>query len=157
MLSDHAKSKGHANVIARLKQIANKKQRKIFVENELTEENKNNKYLEVIAGVIRTVYVINKLSLPFSDHAALVPLQKLNGLNMGTHHFERTSCVRMTIDISSNMHKTLISSLIDKQMSISIIIDDSTDVGNVHYKIVYFQTIEVTSPVIYFYYKSFIN
>lgn len=70
---------------------------------------------------------------------------------MGTHHFERTSCIRMTIDISSNMHETLINSLIDNQMPISIIIDDSTDVGNVHYKIVYFQTIEVANPVIYFY------
>lgn len=36
-------------------------------------------------------------------------------------------------------------------MPISIIVDDSTDAGNIHYKIVYFQTIEEVNPVIYFY------
>lgn len=150
-LSDHAKSKAHLNVISKLQESAAKKQRSSFLQDERTEETKNNKYLEVTARIIRTVYVINKLSLPFSDHTALVSLQKLNGINMGNHHFERTSCMRMTIDISSNMHETLINSLIDNQMPISIIIVDTTDVGNLHYKIVYFQTIEIANPVIYFY------
>lgn len=70
---------------------------------------------------------------------------------MGYHHYERSGCTKMTIDISNHMHDTLIDSLIEGEMPISIIVDDSTDAGNVHYKIVYFQTIEVVSPLIYFY------
>lgn len=55
------------------------------------------------------------------------------------------------LDISDNMHEMLIDSLIKSGMPISIIVDDITDVKNVHYKVVYFQTIEEVSPVIYFY------
>lgn len=69
-LSEHAKSKAHANVISKLQKIVAKKQRTSFLQDEQTEETKNNKYLEVTARIIRTVYVIDKLSLPFSDHKA---------------------------------------------------------------------------------------
>ncbi|XP_031639159.1 E3 SUMO-protein ligase KIAA1586-like, partial [Contarinia nasturtii] len=150
-LSEHAKSKAHANVISKLQQDAAKKQRTSFLQGEEAEETKDNNYLEVTARIIRTVFVINKLSLPFSDHAALISLQQLNGLSMGWHHFDRTACTKITADISAYMHDTLINSLIQNEMPISIIIDDSTDAGNVHFKIVYFQTIESDRPVIYFY------
>lgn len=150
-LSEHAKSKAHANVISKLQQNSARNQRKRFLQDEHSEETKDKNYLEITARVIRTVYVINKLSLPFSDHTALVTLQNLNGLDMGIHHFERTSCARITLDISSKMHETLIDSLIKNQMPISIIVDDTTDAGNIHYKIIYFQTVEVANPVIYFY------
>lgn len=128
-----------------------KKQRSNFVKDERSEETKNNNYLEVTARIIRTVFVINKLSLPFSDHASLISLQNLNGLNMGIHHYDRQSCTKMTVDISMQMHETLINNLIESKMPISIIVDDSTDAGNIHYKIIYFQTIEAVNPVIYFY------
>lgn len=150
-ISEHAKSVGHTNIISSLQAQSAKKQRNNFLMNEQKEENANDKYLEITSRMIRTVYVINKLSLPFSDHTALVMLQKLNGLNMGYHHYERTACTAMTIDISNAMHDTLIDSLIKSKMPISIIVDDTTDVKNVHFKIVYFQTIEVVNPVIYFY------
>lgn len=79
-------------------------------------------------------------------------LQKLNGLNMGFHHKDRTACATMAIDISDNMHDILIDNLIKSKMLISIIVDDTTDVKNVHFKVIYFQTIiEYNNPVIYFY------
>lgn len=137
-VSEHAKSKAHANVISELQSMASKKLRSNFLRDEQKEEKKDNKYLEVTARIIRTVYVVNKLSLPFSDHTALVTLQKLNGLNMGSHNFERSGCTKMTQDISNHMHDSLIDSLIESNMPISIFIDDSTDKGNIHYKIAYF-------------------
>lgn len=151
ILSLHPKSVTHLNIIENLQARVSKKQRRSVFDDEVIEENKNEKYLEITARMIRTVYVLNKLSLPFSDHSALVTLQKLNGLNMGFHHYERTGCTAMTVHISDHMHKTLVDNLIKSQMPISIIVDDTTDAGHIHYKIVYFQTIEDVNPVIYFY------
>lgn len=111
----------------------------------------NEDRLLITARMFRSIFVLNKLSLPFSDHAGLVSLQKLNGLDMGYHHYERTSCAKITVFISDTMHETLIDYLIKSQTPISVIVDDTTDVSNIHYKIVYFQTIEDVSPVIYFY------
>lgn len=101
--------------------------------------------------MIRSVFALNKLSLPFSDHKLLVQLQKINGVPLGLHHYERSACTEMTIEISKYMHEMLINSLIKNNMPISIIVDDTTDAGSIHYKIVYFQTMENTYPVIYFY------
>lgn len=150
-INDHAKSISHLNVIANLKENVSKKQRLSIFPIEQSEESANNKFLEITSRMTRTVYVVNKLSLPFSDHKSLVFLQKLNGLDMGHHHYGRTGCTDMTIHISKHMHDILIKNLIKSQMPISVIVDDSTDAGNIHYKIVYFQTIEDFNPVIYFY------
>lgn len=40
----------------------------------------------------------------------------------------------MTRHISKHIHDTLIDNLIESKMPISIIVDDTTDAGNVHYK-----------------------
>lgn len=77
-------------------------------------------------------------------------MQKLNGIDLGTHHYERSGWTSMTNHISEQMHEILIDTLIKAEMPISVI-DDSTDKGNVHFKIVHFQTIENDRPVIYFY------
>lgn len=150
-INDHAKSISHLNIIANLKEKAAKKQRTSIISYEQSEEAAKNNYLEVTSRMIRTVYIVNKLSLPFSDHKSLVLLQKMNGLHMGRHHYERTSCTLMTLHISKHMHDILIENLLKSEMPISLIVDDTTDVGNIHYKIVYFQTIEEVNPVIYFY------
>lgn len=85
-------SVSHTTIISNLQAKSAKKQRASFFRYEQTEEKANAKYLEITSRMIRTVYVVNKLSLPFSDHNALVTLQKLNGLEMGYHHYDRTAC-----------------------------------------------------------------
>lgn len=116
VINDLAKSISHTNIISNLQAKASKKQRSSYFQDEQAEEKKDNKFLEITARMIRSVYALNKLSLPFSDHQHLITLQKLNGLNMGYHHFERTSCARMTIDISNHMHITLIDNLITSNL-----------------------------------------
>lgn len=150
-IGNHAKSNIHTNIISRLQKLAAERQRTEIFQDEQNEEMMNNAKLLITSRIFRTVFVLNKLSLSHSDHAGLVTLQKLNGLDMGNHHYERTSCTRISVFISQVMHKTLIGYLIKNQMPISIIVDDSTGLLTVHYKIVYFQTIEDNSPVIYFY------
>lgn len=149
-LYEHAKSACHLNIISNLKENFAKKQRLSVFTDEQLEETKNT-HLKATIQMIRSVFVLNKLSLPFSDHKDLVKLQKLNGVELGIHHYERSGCTAMTIEISKYMNEILIENLVKSQMPISIIIDDTTDAGNNHFKIVYFQTIEETNPVIYFY------
>lgn len=144
-INDHAKSVIHLNIIANLKEnFKNLKKKQRLTAN-------SNDYLDVTSKMFRTVYVVNKFALPFSDHEKLVNLQKINGINLGFHHYERSGCTAITNHISEQMHEILINNLLKSKMPISIIIDDTTDAGNVHFKIVYFQTIENSNPVIYFY------
>lgn len=42
--------------------------------------------------------------MAYSDHAGLVTLQKLNGIDMGYHHYERTGCIKMFM--SEKMYET---------------------------------------------------
>lgn len=80
----------------------------------------NSEMLRATSNVIRTVYVINKLAVAFSSHSPIVTLQKLNGVKMGVHHYDRKGATRMTESISNNMHKTLIQSLIQNDAPISL-------------------------------------
>lgn len=57
----------------------------------------------------------------------------------------------MTLELSKQFHDILNENLIKNENPIFLIIDDTTDVGDNHYKIVYFQTIEDTHPAIYSY------
>lgn len=53
--------------------------------------------------------------------------------------------------INSDMHRVLISYLIQKQLPVSIIIDAATDASQKHNLVVLVQTLENYKPVIYFY------
>lgn len=151
LISGHGSSVAHLNIVSNLKAEAAKRQRTEIAQYEQSEEMNDDSRLLITARMFRSVYVLNKLSLPYSDHAGLVTLQKLNGLDMGYHHYEHTGCTKMSFFISDVMHDILIDYLIKNQMPISIIVDDTTDLSATHYKIVYFQTIEENRPVIYFY------
>lgn len=143
---EHVKSIAHLNIISNLKkQSISKKHR----SDHFPISNDDN--LLITSKMIRTVYVINKLRLPCSDHEKLVRLQKLNGMDLGFHHYERSGCVAMTLELSKYFHEISIDYLIENKNPISLIVDDTTDMSNNHFKIVYFQTIEDTNPVIYFY------
>lgn len=150
-ISNHAKSGVHSNIISRLKKEAAKKQRTEISQNEQTEETNDDDRLLITAKMFRSVFVLNKLSLTYSDHAGLVMLQKANGIDMGYHHYERSGCTKMSLFMSDVMHDTLIEYLMKNKRPISIIVDGTTDLSTIHYMIVYLQTIEDNMPVIYFY------
>lgn len=150
-ISSHASSSMHLNIVSFLKGESAKRQRTEISQHEQTEEMNDSARLLITARMFRSVFVLNKLSLPYFDHKGLVTLQKLNGLDMGYHHYEHTGCTKMSLFMSDDMHDILIEYLVENQMPISIIVDDTTDLSAVHYMIVYFQTIEENRPVIYFY------
>lgn len=61
-ISGHAKTISHTNIISNLQACVSKKQRSSFFGDGAIEEKKNDKYLEITARMIRSVYVLNKLS-----------------------------------------------------------------------------------------------
>lgn len=141
----------HKTVVEMLQKQAQEKLRTDFEKIRRKEASRDDHLLEITSRMMRTVYVINKLTISFSSHEGIVLLQKLNGLEMGHHHYERTSCTRMTELISHSMHEVMLEQILKRNSPISIIVDGTTDSSRVHYMIVYFQTIEERNPVIYFY------
>lgn len=107
--------------------------------------------LKITSQMIRTVYVEVKANLPMHSHRQIVLLQEAHGVQMGFHHFDKTSAQRMVSVISDTMHSTMITSIIKQNVPISIIIDGSTDVMSIPYLIIYFQTLEVNVPIVYYY------
>lgn len=107
-INDHAKSVIHLNIIANLKEnfiIARKKQR-------ITDLTPKTNYLDITSKMFRTVYIVNKFSFPFSDHEKVVNPQKINGIDLGYHHYDRKGCTDITNHISEQMHEILINNLI---------------------------------------------
>jgi len=101
--------------------------------------------------MIRTVYAEIKINLPFAAHSTVVELQKLNGVELGNHHFDRNSATRISENISQKMHQILLQHFKTKHYPMSIILDTSSDFANKNYMLVYFRSIEQNYPTIYFY------
>lgn len=106
---------------------------------------------EITDKFIRTVYTEVKLNIPFDSHKDLVTTQKKNGINLGVHHYERTSATRAVEVISDSMHDTLVNYIKSNNYPLSIISDTATDPSQKNYLIIYLRTIENDFPRTFFY------
>lgn len=122
-----------------------------FEEIQAVEDGKNKGFLKVTAAMFRTVYVEIKKNIPFDSHESIVHLQKLNGVDLGVHHFEKCGAISITESISSYMHKQLMNHIISTNSPLSIIIDGSTDSQENKFLIIYFQILEKNIPIVCFY------
>ena len=102
---------------------------------------------EITANMMRTVYAEIKLNAPLNDHEEFVILQKLNGLQLGSHHYERTSATRMMETISQKMHNILTEYIKQQKIPFSIVVDTATDGGNKNYFFFFLRALENYSPV----------
>ncbi len=150
-ISLHTSASVHKKAILSIKEVHTK-----FLKDcshELKEKvllQISNEHLPTIK-MIRTVYAEIKLNLPFSAHFSMVQLQKLNGVDLGKHHFEKTSATRITENISKKMHDSFLTHLKKRQFPMSIILDTSSDSANKNYLLIYIRTIEENYPITYFY------
>lgn len=151
MIREHSKNQGHLAIIQKLQEAKERKLDREFEAIQAEEASRDNHFLEATSRMFRTVYVAAKKNIPFMSHPDLVRLQQLNGLNLGNHHFERTSATRMVETISKGMHRNIINHMLSISSPVSIILDGSSDSNGQHYLIVYFQAIEDNTPVMYFY------
>lgn len=101
--------------------------------------------------MFRTVFLEIKANIPFYSHNKIVELQKMHGIEMGVHHYEKCGATNMLESMSSYMHRQFINHMLSENLPFSIIIDGSTDISESHYLIVYFQILERNVPSICFY------
>ena len=150
-ISTHEKSDCHQKIISMLQKRDSEVLPAQFDKAQHELESKDGHRLTVTMRMIRSVYAEAKVNLPFSAHEKIVELQERNGLDMGYHHYGRTAAVRIIELIGETMHESLVTHLTNKNHPLSIIIDSSTDSGQNHYLIVYFQALENEVPRVYFY------
>jgi hypothetical protein len=101
--------------------------------------------------MIRTVYASVLLNIPFYLHPDIVLLQRLNGAEMGSHHYDPSSATTITESISQRMHENLLKYLKRLKFPFTIIADSSTDATNKNFLLLYFRSIENEFPMTYFY------
>ena len=125
-MTSHSTSYLHRISVANVKEV--------YLKSLGTYLTRTNDGTDVLAhastiNIIRTVYEEVKLNIPLESHSELVVLQKMNGANMGVHHYERTSATRIVETISSKMHSKLLSHIKKENYPLSILLDTSTDAG----------------------------
>lgn len=67
-------------------------------------DHEENEFYTITAKMMRTVYAEVMCNLGLANHEKIVTLQELNGIDLGYHHYERTSARRMIETISHVMH-----------------------------------------------------
>lgn len=101
--------------------------------------------------MLRTVFTEIKINVPFHSHPEVVQLLRINGIDMGVHHYDKNAATRMTQSMSSYMHRQLLQHMLSKNLPFSIILDGSCDNTDNHYMIIYFQILENNVPSVVFY------
>ena len=132
-----------------------------FEQVQTIARETNRGRLKVASDMLRTVYAEVKVNVPFSSHPLIVKLQKLNCLNLGTHHHDNNAGKRMALFITEKMHTTLIRQIASRSSPLSLIVDTTTDYKGNHYLIRFLRAVEQDMdlesqivrerPVIYFY------
>jgi hypothetical protein len=79
--------------------------------------------------IFRTAYQIAKLSSPMTDLPALIGLQDAIGLEMGRILQSNHACTDICHLIASEMQKNLVKYIIENDLKVGFMIDESTTVG----------------------------
>ena len=92
---------------------------------------------DITTKVFRTAYYIAKKNRPFSDHEGLIHLQEINGIDMGSILHSRYSATNIISHITREMRNKLVRSMITRGKKFSVLIDESTSLGNKSTLVVY--------------------
>uniref|UniRef100_A0A3P9JP33 DUF4371 domain-containing protein n=1 Tax=Oryzias latipes TaxID=8090 RepID=A0A3P9JP33_ORYLA len=82
------------------------------------------------ARVFRTAYYVAKYNKPFTDFESLIDLQETNSINMGRVLHSKTVCVDIVDHVASQMKKEIMTKIIQNRSKITVLADESTNVGN---------------------------
>ncbi|MGI9555572.1 MAG: hypothetical protein ACR2M9_01810 [Cyanophyceae cyanobacterium] len=102
-LKSHATQKTHLLAEAEIKQTFAGEMDQCLMNWRQEAEAKASKKDLVTSRMVRSVYVETLNNVPLDTHAQIVQLQQLNGIDMGVHHYERTSATRMMDCIASEI------------------------------------------------------
>ena len=74
-------------------------------------------------------YFIAKCDRPYVDHPELLNLQKLNGINIGNVLYSNVICEDITDHIVCSMKNKIVSEIVQKNVPVSVLIDERTTLG----------------------------
>jgi hypothetical protein len=102
--------------------------------------------------LFRTAYYIAKQDRPYSDYEPLIQLQQLNGIDTGITLHSRYSGSLIIAHIANVMKSTICKQLVERNVKISVLIDESTTVSHLSVLCVYVKASVdgVTDPVFVF-------
>ena len=132
----------HSIILGKLRTSQSTQLTTEFEQVQMTARETNRGRLKVTSDMLRTVYPEVNVNVPFSSHPIIVKLQKLNDLNLGTHHHDINAAKRMALFISEKMHTTLIRQIPSGSSPLSLIVDTTTDYKGNHYLISFLRAIE---------------
>ncbi|MCP4485840.1 MAG: hypothetical protein GY820_00715 [Gammaproteobacteria bacterium] len=135
-IMEHSKSTIHLSAIQEMKESFKSNLETYITQFRQAEHEKVAALQSATERMIRTIYTEVQTNIPFDSHRFIVSLQKLNGIDMGVHHYERRSATRMVEAISRTMHTTLIEHITSTNDPLSLIVDCSTDASQKNYLIV---------------------
>jgi hypothetical protein len=139
---EHAKSKAHVKA-EEIKKSANDDVMKQLIVQQHSES------IDASCNVFRTAYYIAKNDRPYVDHSELIDLQLCNGVNVGRVLHSNVVCSDIIDHIASNMRHKLVTNIVKTQAPISVLVDESTSLGQKSNLIVYlrFSVDKVSEPV----------
>ena len=142
----HEEGKGHAKIVERLQDIYDGSD----LYNSVAPIEKG--HVQITARVMRTVYTaVKHLSASYNSMKYLITLQEQHGLKLGGQCKSAATHTKMVATISNLMHQKLIDSIKTNRNPMSLIVDASTDKGNIHQLSVLFHTLENEVPTTYLY------
>ena len=151
ILRNHATSKHHQTARSLLERRLARNMEKSLKQAEEIQLAKDCNKFEVTANMFRLVFTEVQTNIALYNHASLVRTIKTIGGNLGHHHYERRSALRMAKVISDDYHKSLIGHILSSDTYWSVILDGSTDVRQNHYLVVLLQGLEDNMPRVYLY------
>ena len=150
-LHAHSNQISHLQVVNFLKRKSLKEMKSQLEQSEKRFNDDTCGIYRVTANMFRIVYTETKLNIPLLHHKSIIELIQACGGSVGRHHYERTSAIRISKFISSNMHEMFTKHIKASTTPWSLIVDGSTDTNQNHYLVVLMQGIEDNFPKVYFY------
>jgi len=108
---------------------------KHFMQQTVIQQQAAN--LDSTCVVFRTAYFLAKCDRPYVDHPQLLDLQHLNGVNVGKVLQSNVVCAEIIDHIAESMKSRVITAIVQKNIPISVLIDESTTLSHKSALIVY--------------------
>ena len=106
---DHKKSSAHNDA----NNVLKTREKDTLKTNVISQQSGE---YNATCAVFRTAYYLAKKNRPFTDHSALIDLQKLNGIDAGRVLHRPTTCVDIIDHISQEMRKAVEQMLLDSDV-----------------------------------------
>ncbi|XP_058841147.1 E3 SUMO-protein ligase KIAA1586-like [Acipenser ruthenus] len=118
-IAEHKKSSAHNKATALLQQNTED------IIGKCVDSAKRRDH-ETTCKIFSTAYYLAKQNRPYSDHQALLELQEINGVNVGTGLHSRYSATQIINHVSDEMVKKACERIIHIDGKIAVLIDEST-------------------------------